>query len=228
MSKHITTSDPAQTASPRAIILDWDGVIADSLGLYVNLYQQVCKHFGRGTPPSDAATFRRWYQPRWETNYLDMGYTEAELEEVIRYANTQVRYDQTPLFDEVVDALRDLEGRVALGICSTSDSRLIRDRLALAGLERAFAAVVGGEDGGSDKVARFALAAQLLDVEHHQAVAVGDTPHDVECGQHWGMTTVGVTYGWCEAERVAAARPHHLIASPQELRACLTKLTASA
>lgn len=225
MNTHESAPTTVLPSKPlKAAIFDWDGVIADSLGLYIGLYQQVCQHFGRGTPPSHPDEFRRWYQPRWEQNYLAMGYTAAELEAVLDYAGTLVSYQQTPLYDEVLVALEELRGHALLGICSTSDSRLIQGRLEQAGLASHFAVIVGGEDGGSDKVERFGRTARLLGVDHAAAVAIGDTPHDVECGRHWGMTCVGVTYGWCEAERVAAAGPDHLLATPAALRQCLKAL----
>ena len=225
-SEAYTVSQPTVPSStvPQAVILDWDGVIADSLTLYVELYQNVCKYFGKGTPPSSPVAFRWWYQPRWELNYLEMGYSQEELVDVLRYASTQLDYRQTPLFDAVVRSLRELAQEIPLAICSTTHAKHIHERLSTSELSACFSAIVGGEDGGSDKTERFGHAAQLLGIAPNAAIAVGDTPHDVECGKHWGMRTIGVTYGWCEPARVASAVPDRLVASPAQLGGTLREM----
>jgi len=191
--------------------MDWDGVIADSLGHFMGLYQRVCDRFGRGTPPCDAPSFRRWYNPRWERNYLAMGYTEEELPEVLGYAVSLVDYSEVPLFAGAVRAIREVSRDVPLAICSTTDSRLIRDRLAKEGLDAHFQVMIGGEDGGSDKISRYRLAAESVGAEPRRCVAVGDTVLDVESARHWGMRTIGVTYGWSHPELVEAAAPDVLV-----------------
>lgn len=206
--------------------MDWDGVIADSLGLFMDLYQHVCKRFGRGTPPTDLETFRRWYQPRWELNYIEMGYTGSDLEEVLAYAGSCVDYDRVPLFEGAVRAIRSLAERVPLAICSTTDSRLIRDRLAREGLDVLFGAFVGGEDGGSDKVQRYRQAAAAVGVDPKDCVAVGDTVLDVESARHWGMRTVGVTYGWSHPELVRAAQPDRVVDDASSLESTVMGLLA--
>lgn len=212
----------------RCLVFDWDGVIADSTRPYFHLYRQVCSQFGREFPVSDVEAFRRWYQPRWERNYTDLGFTGDELREVLRFAGRQVDalYASVTLFAPVVRALRGLALEVPMAIASTTYASVIRRRLAADGLEKLFRVVVGGEGGGSDKVERYRQAVEALGFEPAQAVAVGDTVLDVESARHWGMTTVGVTYGWSAPDLVAAAHPDHLVHDPSDLEPLLRALLA--
>jgi len=213
----------------RCLIFDWDGVIADSTCQYFQLYRQVCSHFGRQFPVPDVEAFRRWYQPRWERNYIDLGFTGDELREVLHYAGRQVDdlYASVTLFMPVVKSLRALAAEVPMGIASTTYASVIRRRLASDGLEKLFRVVVGGEGGGSDKRERYRQAVEGLGFEPTAAIAVGDTVLDVESARHWGMTTVGVTYGWSAPEVVRASQPDRLVHEPGELEKVLRELLPS-
>lgn len=199
-------------------------MIADSVNLFYCLYQQTCGHFGRTLPISDITQFRRWYKARWEQNYLDMGFAEHELDTVLGYARDHVDYADVRLFPEVVATIRTLAPRYRLGIASTTDAALIRGKLAEQGLLDLFPVVVGGEEGGSDKVARYGDALSLLGVDPKRSVGVGDTPLDVHCARHWGMRTVGVTYGWNDHDLVAAAAPDRLVHHPAEVEGAVLSL----
>jgi phosphoglycolate phosphatase-like HAD superfamily hydrolase len=199
-------------------------VIADSVALFYRLYQETCDHFGRPLPVADVTAFRGWYKARWEQNYLDMGFAEDEIETVLDHARSLVDYSDVRLFPEVVEVIRALSGEVRLGIASTTDAELIRGKLAEEGLLTFFPVVVGGEEGGSDKIARYGDALELLGVDPRPSVGVGDTPLDVHCARHWGMRTVGVTYGWNDRPRVEAARPDRLVHRPADVGSAIRSL----
>jgi beta-phosphoglucomutase-like phosphatase (HAD superfamily) len=217
-----------QPAIQQGVIFDWDGVIADSVPAYLLIYQQVCGRFGKRFPCADAEQFRGWYDARWERNFVDMGFAPDELREALlfagRLAASMPEYRDVPLFAGAVRAVRELSRRVPLAIASTTHASLIRDRVQRAGLDGCFGAMVGGEGGGSDKVERYRRAAVAIGVEPASAIAVGDTAHDIEAAGHWGMRTVGVTYGWCSDERVCAAGPDRVVRSPDELEPTLLEL----
>lgn len=223
-----TTKQPDPDVSrPRgraAVIFDWDGVIADSVEMFYRAYQQTCEHFGRTLPVACLEEFRAWYKPRWERNYLDMGFFESELPAVLDHARAYVDYGKVRLFPEVVRCLRSLEGEYTLGIASTTDAALIRERLGAEDLLHLFPTVVGGEDGGSDKIARYGEALRSLGAAATESVGVGDTALDVHCARHWGMRTVGVTYGWNAEHLVRAANPDRLVHHPGEVEAAVRAL----
>lgn len=215
---------PAPSSETPAVIFDWDGVIADSLDLFYDIYVKTCARFGLHLPVSSPATFRGWYNARWEQNFLDMGVSAAHLDEVLDHARSQADYTNVQLYPDVVAAIRELSPRIRVGIASTTDAALIRGKLAREGLLDLFGVVVGGEEGGSDKIARYGDALVALGADGVASVGVGDTPLDVHCARHWGMGTVGVTYGWNDEARVAEAAPDRLVHHPADVEAAIRAL----
>lgn len=214
----------APPSNTPAVIFDWDGVIADSLDLFYAVYDKTCARFDLHLPVASTAAFRGWYNARWEQNFFDMGVTEEHIDEVLDHARSLADYDAVRLFPEVVAAIQDLSTHTRVGIASTTDAARIRGKLAREGLLHLFGVVVGGEEGGSDKIARYGDALVALGADGPRSVGVGDTPLDVHCARHWGMRTVGVTYGWIDETRVAQAEPDRLVHHPAEVEAAIRAL----
>jgi phosphoglycolate phosphatase len=56
-----------------------------------------------------------------------------------------------------------------------------------------------------------------LDVPRDRAVMVGDTTHDIEMANNAGVSSIAVTYGAHEPEKLGTARPNVTVHSPEEL-----------
>ncbi len=204
----------------KAILLDWDGVLCDSLQLYFELYVEACKRRNKAFPMKDLEQFRGWYNPRWEENYYEMGFTPQEFSEVLAFSERWLDYSRARLFPGVVHNLRQWSSLAPLAIVSTTPSGLIRARLAQeAGAVECFRHFTGGEDGCSEK--RQKVANTLKAIGCSQGVMVGDTPLDVDAGRFNGLATVGVTYGWVSPERVRSSQPDRLVERPEELGAAV-------
>lgn len=213
-------------SDPVAVVFDFDGVIADSLGLFYDVYKKTCDHFGLHLPVTSAAAFRVWYNARWEQNFLDMGVSSDDIGAVLAYAGKLADYHNVPLFPDVVDTVRRLAPQYRLGIASTTYASVIRAKLAQEGLGDLFSVVVGGEGGGSDKITRYGDALRGLEADGPRSVGVGDTPLDVHCARHWGMRTVGVTFGWNDAALLEEAAPDRLVHQPRDVEAAILSLLA--
>jgi len=199
----------------KAILLDWDGVLCDSLAMYYELYQEACRIWKHPLPVDDLQHFLEWYNPRWEENYYEMGFTPEEFQEVLKWSENWLDYSRAALFPEVPENLRRWGAQAPMAIVSTTPSSLIRQRLRQAGLEQCFQQVTGGEDGCSAK--REKVARTLHQLGACGGVMVGDTPLDIDAGQFNGLSTVGVTYGWVSPHRIRAALPTTLVERPEDL-----------
>lgn len=200
----------------KAILLDWDGVLCDSLILYWELYQEAAKLWNRPLPVQDLQGFRAWYNPRWEENYFEMGYSEQDFLEVLEWSEKWLDYTRAQLFPGVLENLKAWSQRAPLAIVSTTPSSLIRERLGReAGALECLQFVTGGEDGLSEK--RDKVANTLRALGSSQGVMVGDTPLDVDAGRFNGLATVGVTYGWVTPERLRAENPTRVVEHPGDL-----------
>ena len=201
----------------KAILLDWDGVLCDSVSLYYDLYVKACQLWNKPFPVSDIEHFRNWYDPRWEKNYYELGFSEAEFLEVVAWSEKHLDYTRAQLFPGVAENLALWAQSAPLAIVSTTPSTLIRARLG--DLCRYFQHFKGGEDGSSEKRQKVADTLKLLGVR--AGVMVGDTPLDVDAGQFNGLNTVGVSYGWVTQQRIREANPTRLVDDPADLGAAV-------
>jgi phosphoglycolate phosphatase-like HAD superfamily hydrolase len=199
----------------KAILLDWDGVLCDSLVLYFELYQESFRRHHKDFPIHTIEEFRSWYNPRWEKNYYDLGFSESEFQEVLAFSHSYLQYSKAALFDTIPETLTRWADVYPLAIVSTTPSPVIRDRLADSGLDHLFRCYTGGEDGCSSK--RDKVAQTLLTLGASQAVMVGDTPLDIDAGQYNQIQTVGVTYGWVTPDRIYQSKPDRIVDSPSQL-----------
>ncbi len=215
----------------KAILLDWDGVLCDSRMLYYDLYFEAARRWNKKVPIQTMEEFLEWYNPRWEENYYEMGFSPEEFEEVQKWSDEYLDYASAPLFPGIADNLRRWSEVAPLAIVSTTNSALIRQRMHVelgpppeealhqkaeeASLNSYFKHFTGGEDGSSAKRDKVARTLEILGVK--EGVMVGDTPLDVDAGQFNGLKTVGVTYGWVSAARVRQAGPDFLVDRPEDL-----------
>lgn len=200
----------------KALLLDFDGLLCDSLTLYYDLYREACKKWNKTFPLSHPAEFRDWYDPRWEKNYFQMGFTPAELEEVQVWSAQTLDYANAVLYPGVAEALLEWSQHAVLAVVSTTPSALIRRRLAAEpGLLESFTMITGGDDNSSEKRLKVEYTLQSLGLK--EGVMAGDTPLDVDAGKRNGLATVGVTYGWVSPDRVRVAEPTKLVDRPEDL-----------
>ena len=200
----------------KAILLDWDGVLCDSLRLYYQLYEESCRIWHKSFPIQGLEQFLEWYNPRWEENYYEMGFSPDEFRQVLEWYEGWLDYSKASLFAGVAENLKNWSRQAPMAIVSTTPSQVIRQRLSLEpGLEECFQYVQGGEDGSSAKRDKVAHTLQVLGAR--AGVMVGDTPLDIDAGKFNGLNTVGVTYGWVSPARVRAAEPTRLVERPEDL-----------
>jgi len=116
---------------------------------------------------------------------------------------------------ELLDALAAVEG-VALGLVTGNIAGGARLKLASAGLWERFA--IGGY--GSDHEERRHLPGIALErarrhwgsfLTSRDAVVVGDTPRDVECGREGGTRTLAVATGSFDSAALRAAGADHVL-----------------
>jgi phosphoglycolate phosphatase len=132
------------------------------------------------------------------------GGVPAGLDLDLLYARFLERYtahpaDNTTVHGGVVEVLDDLQTqRLQLGLC-TNKAQAPTDRLLAAlGLERFFAAIVGGDAVPAKKPDPGHLHAVLerLGARPARSVMVGDSEHDVQAARMLGVPCVLVSFGY--------------------------------
>lgn len=209
------------------IAFDFDGVIVDSLQAHLNAYARNFERFGRRFPIQTRRGWRQHYDSYWENNYLNNGFSKAELPQVLEHYDQYLSYKEVELFDGVDTVIKELSREFKLVVVSTTSKELIAKRLKQFGLGRYFSEIVGGE-GKSDKSGILRRAISLTKVKPSQTIMIGDSPSDIHAGKKVGTGTIGVTYGWISASRIACTGPDRLVHKPEQILKAVERLTTVA
>jgi len=188
---------------PRAVVFDFDGVLADTEGLHLRAFQDVFAD--RGWTLDRADYFARY-----------LGYSDRDL--VVAFAaeanhslspvdvsaivsDKANRYDRrlaasSVLFDGAAAAIARLTAaEYRLAIASGSFHAEIAAILAANHLRHAFDAIVGADDVRRAKPAPdpYAAAVEALGVAASHAVAIEDSHWGLASARAAGLRTIGVT-----------------------------------
>jgi phosphoglycolate phosphatase len=197
-------------------VLDFDGVLADSSALCLELLRRVHADIGLTRPiPDDLwhrlddisfpAMIRYLGVPGGQRAAYVRGIFERMVDEAYR----------PELFDGVDGVLRALAQEGPVAILSASPAAVIEMALDRAGLSGSVAAIRDGRDPTS----KAAKLPTLLDQfgARRQAVMVGDAVSDIRAGQANGMRTAAVTWGWQRRDLLAAAGPDWILTRVEAL-----------
>ncbi len=200
----------------RLIVWDFDGTLADTLALSVEIFNAFAARHGF-RPLDDLAAARglntrtffwKYRIPLWKLPKLGADYRAA-----VRGRMASIR-----LFAGLADLIRDLRGGgCRLGVLSSNAAENIRACLDANGAGEAFDFVVGyprlfGKATAIRKLLR------REGVGPREFLYVGDEVRDVEAARKAGVDVAAVAWGYNTAELLAGAAPTYLWPSPDEAR----------
>jgi phosphoglycolate phosphatase len=198
----------------RVVMFDYDGVIVDSLQVFLEAMARAFADIGRpelATP----ATLLGFLDTNWFAGLAGAGLTAEQTEQIEDvFSEALSHYESLRPFPGMSEALARLAERHELSIITSCRAPVARGFLAAHGIT-AFTHVIGCETEKS-KVRRIerTMAEYGPGREYWY---VGDTTGDIREGRAAGAVTVGVAWGWHGAARLAAAAPDFIVATPQEL-----------
>ena len=183
---------------PRALLLDFDGVIADTENVHVAAWQRTFGALGweesdetcsRAAEVDDRAFLADVFARRKVDGGDVDGWVKRKQE-----LTAALLADAPRVFPGVADLVRRLDGRAALAVVSTSWRANIEAVLNAAGLREAFNVVVGKEDVKAPKPdpEPYKLALRALKVPAGEAVAVEDSAAGVASARGAGVRVVAV------------------------------------
>jgi HAD superfamily hydrolase (TIGR01549 family) len=179
-----------------AILFDWDGTLADSLGMFFQANEAVMASFGL---PFDEALYRRLYTPDWRVVYRRLGVPDGRLEEAneLWHRHFNERGGETMPLPGAVEALQALDAAgYRLGVVTAGDRVVVEPQIARFGMDGLLSVRVYGDD--TDEVKpdpaplRRALAELDLDGRPRDATYVGDAPDDMRMARAAGVPAVGL------------------------------------
>ena len=188
--------------SARAVVFDFDGVLADTEGAHLAAFQDVFAP--RGWTLTRTEYFERYlgYDDRdlvrAFSNDRGLGLAAGEAEALL--LDKARRYEQrlsrgSLLFPTAASAVARLAPHYRIGIASGSLRGEILAILNANGLGDAFPVVIGADDVARSKPApdSYAAAVERLGVSPSAAVAIEDSQWGLTSARDAGLRTIGVT-----------------------------------
>lgn len=196
------------------IIFDYDGVIADSLDYVVSVYNKLSPKYGL-----EKLKNKEEFTELFNGNFFD-GLKEAGIKDEVSKPFLSEMADElannvenTPVFNGMKDALKELSEKYRLIIITSNLKRVIESALEKNDIKE-IEEVVGAREGKS-KVKKIEKVKK--ENPESKIYYVGDTTGDVYEGREAGATTVAVSWGFHKRQKLESSEPDHLANTPEEL-----------
>ncbi len=196
---------------------DYDGVLVDSFDQLLTTFRRTAVETGLGRIPTrnDFETIKDLSAAGLATL---LGVPEGHIESYTRRMHALLEADgyAPAMFPGIPDLLKTLSQRHTIVIVTSNYDHLVRQGLALNGVDDCVSLVLDARQPGtkSDKI-RHAL--ERLGHPPEDGFMIGDTRGDIRHGRLAGVRTAGVTWGYQTRETLEQESPDFIVDSPQEL-----------
>jgi pyrophosphatase PpaX len=203
------------------LLFDLDGTLIDSIDLILRSYRHTMRTH-RGEEPPDDVWMEGLGTPLW-VQFRHWTQDEAEIRamvETYRTYNLAHHDELVRPYDGVVEAVLRLDtAGKTLGLVTSKMRGGALKGLRLAGLETAFDVVVGSDEVTNPKPhpEPVLLALERLDRRPADAVFIGDSRHDIECGRAAGVKTAAVLWGPFDRNHLEDLDPDYWLERPSDL-----------
>jgi HAD superfamily hydrolase (TIGR01509 family) len=183
---------------PKAVLLDFDGVIADTENHHVAAWQRTLAVMGWQLSEDDAARSVEVDDREFLSDLFGKrGLTTAEIEAWVRRKQTltvRMLRDAPQLYPGVADLVRELSKRVRLAIVSGTWRENIQAVINATGLASSFQAIIGKEDVAAVKPRgdAYLLALRRLRLRAGATVALEDSPSGLASARAAGIAVIAV------------------------------------
>lgn len=193
------------------VIFDWDGVLLDSIGAALNVYNKIFERIGTRQMTLDE--YLRIQSPNWYAFYREIGVPERLWGDIDREWVSLYQQERPNLCQDAKACLMLLRKTgFDLALVSNGSKLRIQEELARFRLEPFFRSTMFGarreELKPSPVMINRTLAA--LGLKAHQVVYVGDSPADIQAAKRAGVPSVAIARSSVEEERLGKEQPEFL------------------
>lgn len=184
--------------APRAVLFDFDGVIADTENHHIAAWQRTLMALGWQVPDEVAARSAEVDDRDFLRElFASQGIAEGDIEGWVRKKQAltiQLIRDAPRIYPGVIDLVEQIRGRTRLAIVSGTWRENVEAVLRSSSLKGAFEFVIGKEDVAAVKPdpEAYLLALRRLGVKPGMAVAIEDSPGGVAAAAAAGIPTIAV------------------------------------
>jgi HAD superfamily hydrolase (TIGR01662 family) len=213
--------------SIRAIIFDMDGTLIDSVDAYHGILKDVMERLGMELTFSREVIFETFSQGKKLSDIIfppDLENRGRIVEQFRALAMNAFKETFTrgkvELIDGVIRLLDELRERgFSLAIVTSSMTEVVVPFLKARNLHSYLKCVLGRTEVPQLKPSPDPLlkCMEILNVEPHETVYVGDSAIDIQAGKAAGVWTVGVLTGTSDLNRLKAEAPDAILHSAEDL-----------
>jgi beta-phosphoglucomutase len=185
-------------APPEAILLDFDGVIAETENQHIAAWQRTLSVMGWQVPDEVAVKAAHMDDRDFLRElFAQRGIVSSKIEDWVRRKQelcVRMLKDSARLYPGAADLIRTLQGRAHLAIVAGTWRENIEIVLDAAGLAGAIETIVGKEDVTAVKPSpeAYLLALQRLECSARSAVAIEDSPTGIAAARAAGIRVIAV------------------------------------
>ena len=196
------------------VMFDYDGVIVDSLEVFISRFSQACLEYGFTGIHEPKDVIGLFEGNVYETMML-RGIEESTIDKILkRYEGLQgEKLANLELFVGIGEALQRISEKHYIYVITSNLSSATIKILNQNGIT-SFIDVIGAEKEKS-KIKKIHNTMSL-----HPGIPayyIGDTKGDMIEGKLAGTQTIGVTWGWHSPEKLKEGSPDYLFNTPEEL-----------
>jgi len=199
---------------PPLILLDYDGVIADSYEVYFREFTNACTKFGFDKLNSEEA-FLRLFDGNLVAQLVKAGFPIRKLKQLADELKPQIEAANAQIhpFPGIVQILKVLSEKHPVLIITANDSALVKNFLIEHGLRHIHDVV--GSDTETSKVKKIRAARKRF--MNYAPFYIGDTRGDMIEAKRAGAFPVGAGWGWHDHDRLQSANPLHILEKKEYL-----------
>jgi len=198
----------------KIIIFDCDGVIIDSLEIFMSAFVSACVKSGYKQISSREA-FLNLFDGNLYDGMIMVGISKNDIPTILDNLKINfLRYqEEISLFQGIKDMLTQLANENIIYIVTSNISSIVENLLISKGINT-FEKVIGAEKETS-KVKKI----QRIKAKHpnYSYFYVGDTKGDMVEGRLAGAQTIAVLWGWHDINKLKEAIPDFIVNTPQDL-----------
>ena len=200
----------------KVIIFDFDGTLADTIDILLNITNRLSAEFGFKSATKEELAQLSGLTPWQILRYSGISIFKFPL--LIRKLKAELRCEipNIQLFPGIKEVLLELKKLgFQLGIITSNSRENVLASLEKNGLQGTFTFIYSGSTFGKHKVINRWLKREHINAE--EVVYVGDEIRDIDAAKKTGIKVIAVSWGFNSHSALAAQNPDFLIEHPQEL-----------
>jgi phosphoglycolate phosphatase len=201
------------------ILFDYDGVLADTLGIMLQFGQEVCDELGvfHTVTKDDLNSLE-------VMSFVEFGrkceVPEPLVNEFVRrwFKRFDEKKSVPAIFIGLEEAVKKLSANNTIVIITGNTTQNVKDFLIEHRLDEHIHAIYGLDLPGS-KAEKISLAQNQFaaDAKHEAVFMVGDSASDVRAAKEAAVKSIAVSWGHQNIEILTRAKPDHIVHSAKEL-----------